>query len=230
MAFEVPPLPYAYDALEPHSTRQTMRLHHDKHHEAYVDNANAALDGTEWADRPLEAILDNLDSCRRTNRPRCGTTPAGTRTTRCSGRSWARTAAASRPAARRRDRRDVRLARRPKTQVNDAGVKRFGCGWTWLIHDGTGLAVSPRRTRTRRSCRRRAAAGDRRLGARVLPPVPEPPPRLPGGLVERRQLGRRRRPLCKSDRQGQRDYVNKPRRRGTPPPASHRPSPIGAGS
>ena len=50
MAHEVPPLPYDYDALEPHIDEQTMRLHHDKHHQAYVDNPNAALEGTEWAD------------------------------------------------------------------------------------------------------------------------------------------------------------------------------------
>src|ERR671935_2594252 len=62
MPFEVPPLPYAYDALEPHIDEQTMRLHHDKHHQAYVDNANKALEGTEWADRPVESVLANLDS------------------------------------------------------------------------------------------------------------------------------------------------------------------------
>src|SRR2546425_9202797 len=61
MAFEVPPLPYGYDALEPHIDEQTMRIHHDKHHQAYVDNANKALDGTEWADRPVEAVLANLE-------------------------------------------------------------------------------------------------------------------------------------------------------------------------
>ena len=49
MAYEVPPLPYAYDALEPHIDEATMRVHHDKHHQAYVDKVNAALEGTEWA-------------------------------------------------------------------------------------------------------------------------------------------------------------------------------------
>ena len=57
MAYEVPPLPYDYNALEPHIDEQTMRLHHDKHHQAYVDNANKALEGTEWADRSVEAVL-----------------------------------------------------------------------------------------------------------------------------------------------------------------------------
>ncbi len=61
MAFEVPPLPYDYEALEPVIDEQTMRIHHDKHHQAYVDNANKALEGTEWADRPVEAVLANVD-------------------------------------------------------------------------------------------------------------------------------------------------------------------------
>ena len=61
MAFELPPLPYDYDALEPHLDEQTMRVHHDKHHQAYVDNANKALEGTEWADRSVESILADLE-------------------------------------------------------------------------------------------------------------------------------------------------------------------------
>ena len=61
MPFELPNLPYPYDALEPHIDAETMRIHHDLHHKAYVDNANAALDGTEWADRPVETILGDLD-------------------------------------------------------------------------------------------------------------------------------------------------------------------------
>ena len=62
MAYTVPPLPYAYDALEPHIDKATMEFHHDKHHQAYVDKANAALEGTEWADKPVEEVLKNLDS------------------------------------------------------------------------------------------------------------------------------------------------------------------------
>jgi Fe-Mn family superoxide dismutase len=61
MPFELPPLPYDYAALEPHVDEQTMRIHHDKHHQAYVDNANKALDGTEWADRPVESVLANIE-------------------------------------------------------------------------------------------------------------------------------------------------------------------------
>jgi superoxide dismutase, Fe-Mn family len=142
MAFEVPPLPYGYDALEPHIDEQTMRVHHDKHHQAYVDNANAALEGTEWADRPAEAILANLElmpedkqAAIRNNTgghvnhtmfwqimaPDGGGEPSGS------------LAAAIGSTFGGLD--------ELKRQVNDAGVKRFGSGWTWLIHDGTGLAV-----------------------------------------------------------------------------------------
>ena len=61
MAYTVPDLPYDYNALEPHVDEATMRVHHDKHHQAYVDKANAALEGTEWADKPVEEVLKNLD-------------------------------------------------------------------------------------------------------------------------------------------------------------------------
>ena len=62
MAFTLPDLPYDYAALEPHIDEQTMRIHHDKHHQAYVDNANKALDGTEWADASIETVLASLDA------------------------------------------------------------------------------------------------------------------------------------------------------------------------
>ena len=62
MAFTVPDLPYPYEALEPHIDAETMRIHHDKHHQAYVDNANKALEGTEWADRDVEDVLRDLSA------------------------------------------------------------------------------------------------------------------------------------------------------------------------
>src|ERR1035441_934764 len=60
MAYSVPPLPYAYDALEPHIDKATMEVHHDKHHQAYVDKANAALEGTALADAAIEDVLADL--------------------------------------------------------------------------------------------------------------------------------------------------------------------------
>jgi len=62
MAFEVPPLTYAYDALEPHIDEATMQIHHDKHHQAYVDKLNAAVEGTELADKPIEELIAGLAS------------------------------------------------------------------------------------------------------------------------------------------------------------------------
>jgi superoxide dismutase, Fe-Mn family len=142
MPLELPPLPYDYDALEPHIDEQTMRVHHDKHHQAYVDNANKALEGTEWADRPVEQILGDLELLPpdkqapvRNNAgghanhalfweimsPDGGGDPSGS------------LGAAIESTFGGLD--------ELKRQVNDAGVKRFGSGWTWLVHDGTGLAV-----------------------------------------------------------------------------------------
>ena len=58
--FTLPPLPYAFDALEPHIDAKTMEIHHDRHHKAYVDNLNKALAGSEWAGKPIEEILVGL--------------------------------------------------------------------------------------------------------------------------------------------------------------------------
>ena len=62
MAYQVPPLPYDYDALEPHIDAQTMQIHHDKHHQAYVDKVNAALEGTDYDGKPIEDVLKDLGS------------------------------------------------------------------------------------------------------------------------------------------------------------------------
>ncbi len=86
MAYTVPPLPYAYDALEPHIDKTTMEVHHDKHHQAYVDKANAALEGTEWADKPVEEVLQT-STASVTRKGPSKTTAAATTTTRCSGRA-----------------------------------------------------------------------------------------------------------------------------------------------
>jgi len=142
MAFEVPPLPYDYGALEPHIDEQTMRLHHDKHHQAYVDNANKALEGTELADKPVEHVLTNLEvlpddkqTLVKNNAgghsnhsmfweimgPDGGGAPSGPLGDAIND-LWGSVD-------------DL------KQLVNETGVKRFGSGWTWLVHDGTGLAV-----------------------------------------------------------------------------------------
>jgi len=99
MPYQLPALPYAYDALEPHIDEATMRLHHDKHHQAYVDNLNKAVADTEWDGRPLEQLLDNLDLLPEDRRIAAAITAAATRTTRSSGRSWRPVAEALRRAS-----------------------------------------------------------------------------------------------------------------------------------
>jgi Fe-Mn family superoxide dismutase len=142
MAYSVPPLAYGFDALEPHIDAQTMEIHHDKHHAAYVTNLNAALEGTEWMDRPIESVLASLDVIPDDKR---------TAVRNNGGGHWNHTffweimgpngggepsgALAAAIADTFGGLDDL------KSQVNDAGVKRFGSGWTWLVWDGTGLAV-----------------------------------------------------------------------------------------
>ena len=62
MAYTLPQLPYAYDALEPNIDAQTMEIHHTKHHQTYINNVNAALEGTEYADLPVEELVSKLKS------------------------------------------------------------------------------------------------------------------------------------------------------------------------
>ena len=142
MAFEVPPLPYPYEALEPHIDEQTMRLHHDKHHQAYVDNANKALEGTEWADRPVESVLANLDSLPEDKQTAVKNNAGGhanhslfweIMSADGGGAPSGELASAIESTFDSLD--------QLKQLVNDTGVKRFGSGWTWLVWDGTGLAV-----------------------------------------------------------------------------------------
>jgi superoxide dismutase, Fe-Mn family len=142
MAYTVPPLPYAYEALEPHIDKMTMEVHHDKHHQAYVDKANAALEGTQLADAPIEDVLRKLNEVPDDKRtavrnnggghynhtlfwesmsPNGGGEPSGALAEAISSAfgSFA----------------DF------KAKLKEAGVNQFGSGWSWLIHDGSALAI-----------------------------------------------------------------------------------------
>jgi Fe-Mn family superoxide dismutase len=142
MAYAVPDLAYPFDALEPHIDARTMEIHHDKHHAAYVTNLNAALDGTEWMDRPIEAVLTNLalipDDKRAAVRNNGGGHANHTLFWEIMGPDGGGEPAGDLAAAI-----DDTFGSLDelKTQVTDAGVKRFGSGWSWLVWDGTGLAV-----------------------------------------------------------------------------------------
>jgi Fe-Mn family superoxide dismutase len=140
MAFEVPPLPYAYDALERSIDAETMRIHHDKHHQAYVDNANKALDGTEWADRPVEEILGNLGSLPEDKQTAVRNNAGGHANHSFfweimgpdgGGEPGGELADAIGDAFGSLD--------AVKEQVTQNGVTRFGSGWSWVVWNGSGL-------------------------------------------------------------------------------------------
>jgi len=142
MPFEVPPLPYDHAALEPTIDEQTMRLHHDKHHQAYVDNANKALEGTALADKPVEHVLANLDVLPEDKQTAVRNNAGGhaNHTFFWEIMGPDRGGAPDGDLAAAID-ETFGSFEELKGLVNDTGVKRFGSGWTWLVHDGTGLAV-----------------------------------------------------------------------------------------
>jgi len=142
MAFEVPDLPYDYGALEPHIDEQTMRVHHDKHHQAYVDNANKALEGTEWADRSVESILADLEIIPEDKRAAVRNNVGGHANHSLFWEIMGPNGGGE-PSGSLGDAIDSTFGSFAdlKAAVNDGGVKRFGSGWTWLVHDGTALAL-----------------------------------------------------------------------------------------
>lgn len=142
MAYEVPDLPYAYDALEPHIDEATMKVHHDKHHQAYVDKANAALEGTEWAGKDVAEVVANLSSLPAEKqgpvRNNAGghynhslfwemLSPDG------GGAPTGDLAAAIDAAFGSFD--------AFKEQFKAGGIGQFGSGWVWLVKDGDGVAI-----------------------------------------------------------------------------------------
>jgi Fe-Mn family superoxide dismutase len=138
--FTLPPLPYDYAALEPTIDTQTMQIHHDKHHAAYVNNLNAALkDAPDLQNKSIEELISNLnavpEAIRTAVRNNGGghanhtlfweiMTPGGSTSPTGALASAISTAFG-----------DVESL---KKQINDAGVKRFGSGWSWLIADSSG--------------------------------------------------------------------------------------------
>ena len=142
MAYEVPDLPYDYDALEPHIDEATMRIHHDKHHQAYVDKANAALEGTEWADSDVLDVLRSLDSLPADKQGPVRNNAGGHAnhtffwTTMSPGGGGEPTGALAGEITSAFGSLDAL-----KEAVKAAGIGQFGSGWAWLVHDGSGLKV-----------------------------------------------------------------------------------------
>jgi Fe-Mn family superoxide dismutase len=142
MAYSVPDLSYAFDALEPHIDARTMEIHHDKHHAAYVTNLNAALEGTEWMDQPIDSVLANLDALPDDKRMAVRNNGGGHANHTLFWEIMSPSGGGE-PSGALGDAIGATFGGLDdlKSAVNDAGVKRFGSGWTWLVWDGTGLAV-----------------------------------------------------------------------------------------
>jgi Fe-Mn family superoxide dismutase len=143
MPYELPPLPYDYDALAPTIDEQTMRIHHGKHHQAYVDNLNKAVEGTELDGLPVEELvaqLDRLPEDRRTAARNNGGGHANHSmfwTIMKPGGGGEPSGALARAIEQAFG--DVDAL---KAQVNDGGVKRFGSGWTWVVVSNGTLSVT----------------------------------------------------------------------------------------
>jgi Fe-Mn family superoxide dismutase len=142
MAYEVPPLPYAFDALEPHIDAKTMEIHHDKHHQAYVDKVNAALEGTDLADKPIEDVLRDLSAVPEDKRTAVRNNGGGHYNHSLFWESMG-------PDGGGEPGGDLAAAIDSvfgsfgdfQAKMKETGVNQFGSGWSWLIHDGSGLAV-----------------------------------------------------------------------------------------
>jgi len=142
MAYSVPPLPYAYDALEPHIDKATMEFHHDKHHQAYVDKVNAALEGTPLADTPIEDVIADLSQVPEDKRGAVKNNGGGhynhslfwqMMSPGGGGQPQGELASAIDSAFGSFD--DF------KAKLKETGVNQFGSGWSWLVRDGSGLAI-----------------------------------------------------------------------------------------
>ena len=142
MAYAVPPLPYDYNALEPYVDEQTMRIHHDKHHQAYVDKVNAALEGTDWADRPIEEVLTSLDRLPDDKRTAVRNNGGGHFNHTLFWESMSPDGGGA-PGGDLAAAIDAAFGSFADFQgkLKGAGVNQFGSGWAWLVLDGGALAV-----------------------------------------------------------------------------------------
>ena len=139
MAYSVPDLPYAYDALEPHIDEQTMRIHHDKHHQAYVDKVNAALEGTEWADASIADVVRGLDALPADKQGPVRNNGGGHLN---HSMFWASMGPGKggAPSGALGDAINAAFGSFDafKEAFKNAGVNQFGSGWAWLVKDGAG--------------------------------------------------------------------------------------------
>lgn len=142
MPFSLPPLPYDYDALEPYIDVETMHLHHDKHHQAYVDKLNAAVEGTDWADKSLEDIVTSLSEVPEDIRAAVRNNGGG-HYNHSLFWEWMSPDGGGAPEGELAAAIDDAFGDFDtfKAQFEAAGVARFGSGWVWLIEDAGSLAI-----------------------------------------------------------------------------------------
>jgi Fe-Mn family superoxide dismutase len=140
MAFDLPTLPYDLDALEPHIDAKTMEIHHGKHHQAYVDNANKALDGTEWADAAVEDVLRSLDDLPA-DKQAAVRNNAGGHANHSLFWQVMSPGGGGEPSGALADAISETFGGVDalKETMTQNGVTRFGSGWTWLVWDGSAL-------------------------------------------------------------------------------------------
>jgi hypothetical protein len=202
----LPPLPYGYNALEPWIDEQTMHLHHDKHHQAYLDNLLKAITGTEFENVDPAKLLSDLVKIPEKIRgivrnhgggfvnhslfwevmaPKAGGTPTGD-LAKALDKAFGGFEAF-------------------KEKFAAAAAGQFGSGWAWLA-----CAVQPAQPGQPALLRRPSGARPGRVGARLLPQVPEPPRRVHRELVERHQLG-----------QGGRTLQSRAKIADSSPPSTH---------
>jgi Fe-Mn family superoxide dismutase len=143
MSYEVPPLPYDYAALEPHIDEETMRLHHDKHHQAYVDNGNKALAGTDLDGKPAEEVLANLSSLPADKQGPVRNNVGGHVNHTLFWESMSPDGGGE-PSGDLADAISSAFGSFDdfKEQFEANGVGQFGSGWTWLVLDGGELKLA----------------------------------------------------------------------------------------
>jgi Fe-Mn family superoxide dismutase len=142
MAFELPQLPYAYDALEPHIDARTMEIHHTKHHAGYTNKLNAALEGTEFASKSIEEILGSLNAVPEAKRTAVRNNGGGFANHRLFWEIMSPNGGGQ-PSGELADAINSAFGSFAafKEQFSSAAATRFGSGWAWLIVDGGKLSV-----------------------------------------------------------------------------------------
>ena len=193
MAYELPPLPYSFDALEPHIDAKTMEIHHDKHHQTYVTNANNALkDYPQLAAKPVEELIADLSAVPEAIRTAVRNNAGGHANHSFFWLILGPNAGGS-PKGKLADAITSAFGSfdQFKEKFQAAGAGRFGSGWAWLVVNKAGSLGNQFDTQSRQPDhgRNKARIWRRCLGTCLLPQIPEPSAGLFESSLERRELG-----------------------------------------